>query len=531
MTLIFPGLILSGGALGLAMLAWHARRRPDFPGRREFVRAMLAASWWSAAAAGENFVLAPADKVFWAEMAWPGIIAAPMFWMMFAWTYCRGEKELRTPLVRVLTWVLPLAAWALALSNDLHHQIYEAATPMGPGPGAPILYDHGPLFFVITFIVYVCMLVSLTVVVVAAQWAPSIHRWHYIGFLAAVLIPSVGNVGYVSGVFYLFGFDPTPFCFLISGGVFFWLVERRQLFSLLPIALRPLLDGLPDAVLVLDEDGTVVEANSTARALGTPAPRVGFPLPEAMAAALRPLLEHADPDEVREIRLDPEGDRCHEGRIRPLDRRIGRMIVLSDITHRKAVEQRLTEQLHANMELQEQLREQANRDLLTGLYNRYFLEEVRDPLLAVARPGMESLVVAMLDLDHFKRLNDTWGHLMGDAVLRATAHFLESQVRQDDLIIRVGGEEILILLPNTTIRQAAAAVERWRAAYCAQPMVLRGQSVAVSFSAGIAAYPEDAASWDMLLSHADQALYQAKKAGRNCVRLWRGDQPQAGQSS
>jgi len=93
-TLIFPGLIVSGGALGLAILAWHARRRPDFPGRREFVRAMLAASWWSAAAAGENFALAPADKVFWAEMAWPGIIAAPMFWMMFVWTYCRGEKEL-----------------------------------------------------------------------------------------------------------------------------------------------------------------------------------------------------------------------------------------------------------------------------------------------------------------------------------------------------------------------------------------------------------------------------------------------------
>jgi len=484
---------------------------------------MLAAVWWSVAAAWENFALAPSDKVFWAEMAWPGIVAAPMAWTMFVWTYCRGERGVRIPLLRGLFWVLPLAVWALALSNDSHHLIYRTATPMGPEPGAPILYDHGTLFFAIVAPVYLCMLFSLMPVVSAAQWAPGIHRRHYFGFLAAVLIPCLGNVVYVTGAVYLFGFDPTPFGFLVTGAVFLWLVERRQLFSLLPIALRPLLDGLPDAVLVLDDADMVVEANAAARILAEPGPLIGRPLPGALAAGLHPLLDHPGPDKVGEIRLDPAGDRCHEARIRPLThkgRRIGRVIVLSDITRRKQIERRLTEQLDANLKLQEQLRDRANRDGLTGLYNRNFLEGVRDPLLAEAHAGRGTLAVAMLDLDHFKELNDTWGHLTGDAVLRATAQFLEAQARHDDLIIRIGGEEILILFPHTTAGQAAAGVERWRAAYGARPMLLRERSIPVSFSAGIAAYPDDAPTWDLLLSRADQALYRAKGEGRNRVCRW-----------
>ncbi|MBN2751402.1 MAG: diguanylate cyclase, partial [Rhodospirillaceae bacterium] len=459
----------------------------------------------------------------WAEMAWLGIVAAPLLWMMFVWTYCRRETGRHTPLIRSLIWGLSLTVWAVALSNDHHHLIYRTATPIGPNLGTPILYDHGPLFIAITVPIYLCMLFSLGITITTARDASVIHRRHSFGFVVAVLIPLLGNLSYVTGQFYLFGFDPTPFCFLLTGAVFFWLVERRQLFSLLPIALRPLLNSLPDAILVLDDADRVVETNPAAQMLTIPAPQIGHLLPDVMAAVLNPLLAYPDPDKVSEIHLNPDDRRCHEVRIRWLSHkthRMGRVVVLRDITHRKEIERCLTEQLTANMKLQEQLRNQANRDPLTGLCNRNFLESVRDTLLTETRLGHESLAVAMIDLDHFKNLNDTWGHMMGDAVLRATAHFLETQARDDDLIIRIGGEEILILLPHTTAEQAEAGIERWRAAYCAQPMILRGQSIPVSFSVGIASFPDNASTWDLLLSRADEALYQAKNAGRNRVCLW-----------
>ncbi len=524
-TVTIPGAILCAGAFGMAALAVLARRRPDFPGRREFIRMMLAAVWWSVAAAFENFVLAPDSKVFWAEMAWPGIVATPTFWAMFVWIYCRGERGLNGAPIRAVVWGLPLVAWGLALSNDLHRQIYRTATPMGDAPGAPILYEHGPLFFIIVAFCYFCLLLGLLAAIVAAQWAPSVYRRRYFGFLVAALIPFFGSIGYVSGVFYLFGFDPTPFCFLLTGGVFFWQVERRRLFSLPPVALRPLLDGLPDAVLVLDDDGTVVEANAAALPLASAdgASPVGRPLLPALAETLAPLLQRGEADVESELRLG-SGDRIHEVRIRPLShqgRWLGRMLVLKDITRRKEVERRLTEELKANRALQERLHDQANRDLLTGLRNRNFLHGVRDALLAEVRAGRGPLAAVMIDLDRFKELNDTWGHPAGDACLRATALFLKGRVRHDDLIVRIGGEEILVLLPQTSAQQAAAGVERWRADYCAQPMILRGQAVGVSFSAGIAECFGAGADWEQLILRADQALCQAKGGGRNRVCLWR----------
>ncbi len=524
-TVTIPGAILCAGALGMAALAVHARRRPDFPGRPEFVRMMLASVWWSVAAAFENFALAPESKVFWAEMAWPGIVAMPTFWAMFIWIYCRGERGLRSPLIRAVAWGLPPIAWGLALSNDLHHQIYRTATPMGDAPGAPILYEHGPLFFVIVAFCYFCLLFGLLATIAAAQWAPSAHRRRYLWLLVAAVIPCFSNIGYISGAFYLFGFDPTPFCFLFTGSVFFWLVERRRLFSFLPVALRPLLDGLPDAVLVLDDDGTVVEANAAALPLATAdgASPVGRPLLPALAEALAPLLRQDAAEVEGELCLGL-GDRSHEVRIRPLQHaghRLGRMLVLKDITRRKEAERRLTEELKANRALQERLRDQANRDLLTGLRNRNFLQGARDALLAEVRAGHGPLAAVMIDLDHFKQLNDTWGHPVGDACLRATAHFLEGRVRHDDLIVRIGGEEILVLLPLTSAQQAASGVERWRADYCAQPMILQGQAVGVSFSAGVAECSAADADWDQLILRADQALYRAKGGGRNRVCVWR----------
>jgi diguanylate cyclase (GGDEF)-like protein/PAS domain S-box-containing protein len=155
-------------------------------------------------------------------------------------------------------------------------------------------------------------------------------------------------------------------------------------------------------------------------------------------------------------------------------------------------------------ELLDQVQDMARRDSLTGLPNRRALEEQLPQEMARARRSLAPLSVAILDIDHFKGYNDTHGHLAGDEVLRACAMAWDSALRAEDTIVRFGGEEFLVLLPDTEPEQAAEIVERLRHT---TPM---GQTC----SAGLALW-DRAESIDELLRRADEALYLAKASGRN----------------
>ena len=164
----------------------------------------------------------------------------------------------------------------------------------------------------------------------------------------------------------------------------------------------------------------------------------------------------------------------------------------------------------------EQVRQLAVTDELTGLANRRrFVEELRREVNRHKR--FESVMcVVFLDIDHFKQVNDTYGHAEGDEVLVAIADALREGVRSVDVPCRHGGEEFAVILPNTDLAAAVAVAERLRAAVAQQPMGRDGQ-VHVTLSAGVSIYPEDGSSAEQLLEVADQRLYQAKEGGRNRV--------------
>lgn len=169
----------------------------------------------------------------------------------------------------------------------------------------------------------------------------------------------------------------------------------------------------------------------------------------------------------------------------------------ADVTELKEIEAEREELLG-------QVQDMARRDSLTGLPNRRALEEQLPREMARARRALSPLCVAILDIDRFKDYNDTHGHLAGDEVLRACARAWDSCLRSEDTIVRFGGEEFLVLLPDTTAEQAGEIVERLR---MATPM---GQTC----SAGLARW-DYSESIDELLGRADRALYLAKAGGRN----------------
>jgi diguanylate cyclase (GGDEF)-like protein/PAS domain S-box-containing protein len=174
----------------------------------------------------------------------------------------------------------------------------------------------------------------------------------------------------------------------------------------------------------------------------------------------------------------------------------------------------------ANIRLREALRSQSIRDPLTGLYNRRYLEEMLERETRRAVRAEHGLGVLMLDLDHFKKFNDTYGHDAGDTVLRETAAFLLKSVRAEDIVCRFGGEEFIVILPAADLRVTQARAERIRSRLRDLQVLHQGHSLGmVTVSVGVAELPEHGTSPKALIEAADAALYRAKREGRDRVAL------------
>jgi diguanylate cyclase (GGDEF)-like protein/PAS domain S-box-containing protein len=205
------------------------------------------------------------------------------------------------------------------------------------------------------------------------------------------------------------------------------------------------------------------------------------------------------------------------------------------ITHFIAIKQDVTEQRRVQDELERahrelavrvieiedlnaQLREQAVRDPLTGLHNRRYLEQTMKRDISRARRSGETLVVAAIDVDHFKAVNDVHGHATGDRVLLQLADVLLSQVRSSDLVCRVGGEEFVVVMPRAEVAGALKRADGWRLAFAERSVEGRDAArVHSTISIGVARFHDPGESFASCLKRADEALYAAKNAGRDRV--------------
>lgn len=166
----------------------------------------------------------------------------------------------------------------------------------------------------------------------------------------------------------------------------------------------------------------------------------------------------------------------------------------------------------------EEVELRAKTDPLTGLGNRRYLEERLSQALAASDRFGQPTALILVDIDHFKKVNDTWGHEAGDHVLKKVAKLLADGVREVDTCVRFGGEEIAILLPQTSATGALDTADRLRRTLAARPIYFQSVAIPVTASFGVCAYPEAASAHEALITEADKALYEAKHAGRNCVR-------------
>jgi diguanylate cyclase (GGDEF)-like protein len=170
-----------------------------------------------------------------------------------------------------------------------------------------------------------------------------------------------------------------------------------------------------------------------------------------------------------------------------------------------------------NLRLLESLRHRSIRDPLTGLFNRRYLEETLEREISRAERSGSPISLMVLDIDGFKAFNDTHGHTPGDALMRELSDLLQRQTRGGDAACRFGGDEFLLLLPETSFEVAMRRAEELRSEVRGYDFVIGGDDVHVTITVGVAAFPHHAADMPSLIRAADEAMYRAKRAGGDAV--------------
>ena len=523
-----PDLALRGMLVaGLLLVAGRVGAKRVFAGQRLFVGLLAAMVTWLVLTAVERAAGDAACKATLAMLAWPVIATIPLLWAVFLLRYQRSDHR-PWPRWRSAALAAPVLLFgAASLANGSHGLLYGEATRAGdPVFGvAAMHYDHGVLFWLQVSWCYALLLVCTLLVLRALASSHGLERRHWLGFLVMTLIPWASNAAYLGFGIRVFGDDPTPLAFGTAVAGMAWLIGSSALFEVVPMARELLFTELPDPVLVIDTGGRVMEANAAAQALAGAATPRGTPLaqwPRFGAAAAAQLSQRGIASTL--LPLDG-GARVYEMRTRPIGdapRQIGTLIQLRDVTEQQRVQQRIVQtlaernaQLVRVAALQRELREQALRDPLTGLYNRRALIERYAGERSHQRATGQPLALAVIDVDHFKRINDGHGHAMGDRVLCAVAAAMAGGLRLTDTVFRTGGEEFVLLLPGADIDHAARRVEALRRSVADVDVGLPG--VRITVSAGVAAPVAGDDGLDSLLQAADRALYRAKTAGRDRV--------------
>jgi diguanylate cyclase (GGDEF)-like protein/PAS domain S-box-containing protein len=526
----YTALYLVGVVLSL-VAAGYAYPSRSVSGARWVLCMSLAIAAWCAAVALDFSSVTLSSHILAAQLSCLGATTAPVFFFLFTFEYSGRLRRLPTGLAAVL-FVPPVLAMIAGFTNHLHRLVWTSFTPLA-GTENVIIYGHGPIYWAITVYSLFLGLIGTTLVVDSAIRSRGIYRIRSLIIFVAALFPWIAELGYSMSPTSLAGLDPS-ITLSITAALIAIAIARYRLFDLLPLPREILIEEMADGIVVLDPAGRVLETNPAALSLLglSAAPKAGSPGAEMFSA-----WSEAGRDAARAVYEDrstmlesPTGtvlsvDRSTIGLNDGTEKRD--LFILRDITAQARAEQELHtayQTLQSRMaeieRLQAELLEQATRDPLTGLHNRRYLDEELHGELARAGRDGTPVSLLMLDVDHFKEVNDRLGHAAGDDVMRAIAQRLTAMTRTGDITCRLGGDEFVIVMPNTSTEDAANRAEQIRQAL-ARPIEegTDGGSVQHTVSIGIATYPTHADSMDRLMAAADRGLYEAKNSGRNRVSV------------
>jgi diguanylate cyclase (GGDEF)-like protein/PAS domain S-box-containing protein len=510
-----------------AILVWTRR---SVPGGMWIFGAMVSVAVWNFFCLLEVTSTGLENRILWSKLEYVGAnLTTPMLLLFFlSYTQQRITITWRKAL---LFFIIPLVTFLLVLTNEWHHLHWTGFVPV-PGEYENYIYLHGPSFWLSLAYNYLCATGFVLLIVAGLINSTRKYRQQYRALLFSSSFP------YVAGIVYSFGFNPypgldiLPIATSIAGLGIVLTILFLHMFDLIPVARNMLVENMSDMVIVIDQEGRVLDINMAARNFFDCAVKdvTGAPASQVLKQCPNLVESLHSVDKLQEIKLAQRGhEYFYKMQVTPLiDRRgslQGKMIMMSDITQLYEVNDRLQSQLSEIQSLQAELREQAIRDPLTGLFNRRYLAETLEREFARASREEYPVSLALLDIDHFKKVNDSWGHHAGDLVLKALSDELRAHTRAGDIACRYGGEEFLIVFPNASLSDACQRAEQFRLRIQSLEVPWKDIQIHITVSIGLANFPHHGTTSDMILTAADDALYQAKASGRNCIGVCYNDEP------
>jgi diguanylate cyclase (GGDEF)-like protein/PAS domain S-box-containing protein len=497
--------MLIGAAVfaGVAIYVWRLRTSP---GAKALTLMLVAGVTYTLCYALELSVSGIDHKQFWGDLKYLGIGLLPVAWLAFTLQFTGRGRWLTRPMIALLA-VEPALILALLAMSDTH-ALVRFYPPSQAGLRFPVA-ELGPLGWTNVVYAYALLLITSALFATYLFRLSTPYRRPASVLLLALLVPLVANVLYNFGIGPFGTIDITPFAFTVAIAVLVWGILHLRLLNIVPVARHVVLETLDDGVIVLDAALRVVDLNPAARRiLGVDAWRaVGRPI-GLLLPGHELLIERQRGGEVlrEEIRL---GEfpvvRDFEVTVSPLPdqngRSAGRLLVLRDVSERKAAD--------------EQLERLAHFDPLTGLPNRKLFGDRLAQAIIRARRSRTSVGLLFLDVDRFKVANDTYGHDVGDLVLKGIALRLRGCLREEDTVARLGGDEFTIILPDLGSPSDAGMVASKVQACLRRPIVARERELHVTASIGVAVWPADGSDAEALLRNADLAMYRAKTLGAN----------------
>jgi len=504
--------VVLAGLLSAALCVYAFVKLKDAPGARYYMLTTSLSAFFTFSYAFELISVDLEHMIFWLRLEYLAIPFIPVCILLMCIDYA-GQKI--KPWMFYLLFVLPIITIFMHLTNSSHHLYYKSVTINQDAPFPILQLEGGPWFFVHSAFLFVCIMLSVITLLAQLKNSTFHFKMQIFTMVAGLLIPIVANYFYIN-MLNPHGVDLGPVSMSLSFILHGIALVSFQMFNVAPIARDTIFGSLNEGIIVLNQKKIIVDFNEAVRKIIPilSSDAIGTSISTALSGnkkLLEIILNSQESDYELEVNNQVVYYHIRFSSVKnKTGKQIGQIITFVDITERVI--------------LQEKLKQLASLDSLTQLYNRtFFNEKVEEVLETLAVEG-GSMAMVMFDIDFFKKVNDTWGHEAGDAILTHVANVAKGNLRYYDIIGRFGGEEFIICLPDTSVTTAYQIAEKIRTMVETSSILINGEEVSVTSSFGVTHCQRLTANHREVIrnltNEADQALYASKRRGRNCVHMY-----------
>jgi diguanylate cyclase (GGDEF)-like protein/PAS domain S-box-containing protein len=510
--IIYIAVLYFSIAVSIALIGYLWSRR-SIKAVLPIIGILISILFWSVGYLLEYTSTDLSTKLFTYNIQYLGIASIPIMFLWFTLKYTRRDNWMNTRRLLLLL-IIPIITILMVWTKDFHSMMYSNVTLAGDNTFSYVKADYGPWFWIFFAYDYLLVMVSVVLLIVKLFSYPRLYLHQVISIVIIIGAPITASLLYVFRAVPVLPYvDWSAPAFAISAIGMTYAIFRQRLLDILPVARDSAIEMLNDGYIVLDEQDCILDLNRTMQTIiGMPAADlIGKPLPDIILKQLNLNTSQAAKNEVS---LAVQGElryyRVHASPLKKTpEKKEGCILLFYDITENKQFEQKLTAM--------------ATHDYLTGLPNRILLEDRFEVALARAKRNSNKFAVMICDIDDFKNVNDTLGHITGDKLLKSITTRLNKTMRGGDTLARAGGDEFVILLSEISTEEETVTVARRIETAFNKPFTIDANEIYTSFSIGIAIYPDNGKKIWALLNKADSAMYRVKNKGGKGYYIFRED--------